>query len=444
MRNACILGTLLLIAGLAAGQDVRVVGAAGATIKDLVNTPTLVTVVLKEGGVADANLKITGIHPTHFTVMTKDNHEEQYRYEQVVEIKVQGGRVEQAKFQAPQGSVLGAEDQKIVERSRARIKEIYDGANDNQDLKIEAAMLLALGGDAEAKDYLQKLVDSNEIKTQFAAAFALYMITGEAPEKLLRSGLEHGNRNIRAQAATLAGLTGYRTGIPVLNSMLQDRASELSAPAARALARLGCRDIIPKLLESLGSLSEEKGNAAVFGLVQLGGDDIIEQLKLMLPKADGKERFRIVLALHKLGDPLGKKELIETFNNQPTLKPDAALLLAEVGDWNGQQYLRERLARRENPSDVNLIYRAKNVCALFEGGDTSSLSIFQDLLREGNLTVKKEVFELAAELGSRLVLTILQPSIESSDTQIALGACKAVICTAMPDYRKRYLEAKSQ
>lgn len=433
----------LVFVGLAAAQDVRVVGVAGATIKDLVNTPTLVTVVLKGSGVQDANLRIVELQPEYFVFVSQDNVRDSYRYGEVEEIRIQGGKVEKEKYVLPQGNVLRGEDQKIIERVRARIREIYDGANENQDLKIKAALLLALIEQNDAKEYLQKLMDSNEIKTQLAAASAFYLTGGEVPEKLIRAGLDHGNRAVRAAAADLAGLTGYRDGIPLLNTMLQDRAAELCVPAARALARLGVRECIPKLLEMLTSLAGDKADAAVFALTRLGGPDIVEQLKVLLPRTEGNAHYRVVLVLYNLNDPDGRRLLLEIFNDQPTLKPDVALLLAKAGDWNGQQYLRERLNRRENASDPNLIYRAKNVASLIQGGDPSVLSRFQELLREGSLPVKKATLELIAQLGDRNLLSIMQASIENGNAAVALESCNAAMAIALPEYRARFVDVKN-
>jgi HEAT repeat protein len=225
--------------------------------------------------------------------------------------------------------------------------------------------------------------------------------------------------------------------------MLQDRAAELSSPAARALARLGVRDAIPKFLEMLTTLNEERAAAAVDALTRLGGEDVIEQLKLLLSQTDGQARYRVVQTLYNLGDPLGRKELTATFNDQPTIRPEAALLLAKAGDWKGQQYLRERLGRRENPTDANLAFRAQNVAALLQGGDPSVVSVFQELLREGSIEVKKKVFDQIAEIGDRNLLTILQSSVESTDPETALGACNAALSIALPDYRQRTADIKS-
>jgi HEAT repeat protein len=443
MRIAGILSLSILIAAVAAGQGVRVSGAPGTTLQELVNTPTLVTVVLKGSGATDANLRIIDVQPAYFTFLTEDGDRGSYRNDAVEEVRIQGGQVEKSKLQLPQGATLRAEDLKIIDRVKGRIRELYDGASENQELKIRAAALLAVNGEIDAREYLQQLVEVNEIKTQLAAALALYVVGGEINDKVIRAGLEHGNRAVRAQAATLAGLLGYRAAIPTLNTMLQDRAAELSSPAARALARLGVRDAIPKFLEMLTTLNEERAAAAVDALTRLGGEDVIEQLKLLLSQTDGQARYRVVQTLYNLGDPLGRKELTATFNDQPTIRPEAALLLAKAGDWKGQQYLRERLGRRENPTDANLAFRAQNVAALLQGGDPSVVSVFQELLREGSIEVKKKVFDQIAEIGDRNLLTILQSSVESTDPETALGACNAALSIALPDYRQRTADIKS-
>jgi hypothetical protein len=64
---------------------------------------------------------------------------------------------------------------------------------------------ISLHGSQEATDYLQKLLDANEITTQLVAARGMFLSGNQIPSALLRSGLEHGNRNVRIQATILSG-----------------------------------------------------------------------------------------------------------------------------------------------------------------------------------------------------------------------------------------------
>ena len=176
--------------------------------------------------------------------------------------------------------------------------------------------------------------------------------------------------------------------------MFADRAIELSTPAARALARMGQREIISRLDSMVQEPSDVKGEAAVFALARLGGDDVRQEMLNLLSQTEGKVRLRVVMVLHALNDPTKTEELKRIFSDYPTLSPQIALVLAREGDWDATQFLRARLARREDPTDNNLIYRAEIAAALLASGDPTALTVFQDLLRSESMPAKMRVFEL--------------------------------------------------
>ncbi len=438
MNRTIILVLGLLVSGLVYAQQVPVTGVEGASLKSIVNTPTLVTVLLKEGG-SVANLRITNLYSEHLSAISQDNEEYPYLYCDIREVQVQGGEIEAAKFQLPDGQ-LGGEAQKIVDRAWVRATEVYTKANENQKLKVSAAALLALNGDKEPADYLKKLAESNDTQTQIDASLALYLVGEEVSEKLIRMGLEHGNRNIRADAAVLSGLVGYEHATPVLNKMLRDRASELAAPAARAMARMGNREIIPTLFEMLASRGDLRNEAAMYSLVKLGGEDIIEQLNIRRKKANGEELFRIVMTLHSLGDPNGRKLLEELFDSMPTKASEVARVLAREGDWKGGQFLRERIQMRQNLNESNLTNKANNAAALYAGGDASAAETLRQLLRDGEPPIKQKVLELVAREGDSGLLKIVQASIETADMGEALGACTVAVCVARPEFAARLFD----
>lgn len=441
MRAYMLMPAIAIIAMAAVQAQVPVVGPADVQLKELANTPTLVTVVLK-GGAEDTNLRVTDVQEHLFTVLTEDNEHVPYLYESVEEVRVQGGEVLESRFELPAEAMLRAEDQKVIERAFSRTAEVYSTSKDNQDLRMDAAMVIALDGNEEALEYLRRLADSENLLTQLAASLKLYVAGEEVDENLIRRGLESGNRKARAKAAQLAGLTGYRDAIHLLNEMLQDRAEELSAPAARALARLGERECIPTLIDMLGSLSNRCAEAAKFGLETLGGSDIAEQLRVRVQQTEGLERFRIVRTLYALDAPMGRRLLKRVFNEQPTLKPEAALLLARESDWDATQYLRRRLGEREDPTVANLVYRARNAAALFEGGDPQAMAVMLELLRSDKPEVQNKVFELVAEFADRRLLSVVQPSIEAMDAEIAVNASIAAVSIAMRDFRERLLTVR--
>ncbi len=436
------------VTGVAMGVEsagIPITGTDAPTSLDsIVGTPTMLTVVLKESGARDPNLKLLEIRPDRLILMNQKGDVIPYMADSVESLEVQGGVVEKRHTQALDSQVLKAEHQRVVQRAWARAREIYGESADNQGLKIQAATLLALSNDEDAHNYLRDLAESNDIETQLEAAGSLYLVGDAVSEALLGQGLDSGNRNARVKAASLAGLCGYQNGIILLRTMFQDRAVQLSTPAARALARLGVRDIIPGLMKMIFELHEEKGKAAIFGLTRLGDEKLVEELKFRLLEAEGVVRFRLVEVLFNLEDPVGVEELKDIFKNYPTLSPEVALLLARRGDYEATQYLRNRLSRREDPTEDNLFYRARNAQALLEGGDPSAMAVFQELLRSNNENVTNLVFKVMTELGRAGLITLLQPSIENVDKEYAINACKAVIGLAMPEFRDRLLNYREE
>ncbi len=219
---------------------------------------------------------------------------------------------------------------------------------------------------------------------------------------------------------------------------------ELSAPAARALARLGDREIIPRLAAMLEEPNEAKGEAAVFALSHLGGDDIALDMNAKLGETEGIVRYRALRVLYRMKAPGVMDQIRKVFKDYPTLAPMAALVLTKEGDWEATQFLRTRLTRREDPTDANLIYRAQAAAALLQNGDPSTLAVFQEILRSNSLKAKQKVFELFTDIGSVRLIPILQPSIENVDKHISLDACEAVATLAMPTFRTRIQEMRTE
>ncbi len=444
MRLMLALALTVLMSAAACAQEPPVTGAPGASLKQLAGSPTLVTVVLKAKGAKDANLRVQEVRSKEFTVLTEKGEQFTYFYEDVQEVRVQGGKVEKSPLQLPKSTALRPEDQKIVDRAWERIREIFGRSNENQERKLRAAVLLCLHKDADAQKYLNDLVASNDIQMRLEVALAMYLVGEKPADTLLREGLESGNRIVRTKAAVLSGYVGYRDSIPMLKLQIEDRSAELSAPAARSLARLGDREIIPKLIEMLSESDERRYKAAIFSLARLGGDDIIEQMKLQLKQnPESQILFRIGTLLHQMGDPMGSKILQDIMATVPTLQPEAALILAREKNWEATAFLRNRMARRENPTPENLLFRARNAASLYLGGEPTALAVFQELLRTDNAKLKQLVCELVTEINDRRLLTLIQSSIENADDGMALDACEAAVSLAMPDFQRRLVESRS-
>ncbi|HOK08291.1 MAG TPA: hypothetical protein PLJ10_01365 [Candidatus Hydrogenedens sp.] len=441
----CFLITIFvfcLFSGVITAQNIKITG--DKSLDALLKSDNLVTVILKNSGAQDVNLKLIEVHPEYLVFESEKEERVTYKLDQISEIIIQKEKREKTSVQIMPGITLRTEDRMTVERAWVRVEEIYKSSESNQDLKVECAVLLTLHNSQEASEYLQKLLDANEISTQLVSARGIYLTGGQVPTALLRSGLEHGNRAVRIQSTILSGLVGYRDGIPSLMNMLQDRSGEISGPAARALAMLGVREIIPKLLEMLSSQNEDKSESAVYAFVELGGEDIKEQLRQIIPNLQGMAQYRAIKALFFMKDPNGKALLSQIFEDQVTLRPEIALLLAREQEWKAQQFLRTRLTRRENPTDSNFIYRARAITALYEGGDPTVLPQYQELMREGSPVVRKEVCKLIFKLGDKNLLKILPSLIENREPEVAFEACRAAIGVTLPEYRKRYIRLKGE
>jgi len=413
----------------------------GRTLGDLAGKDTLVTVVLKDRGATDQNLRVVEVGPNYFSVVTSNGERLPYKFESVAEVRIQEGKVETRKFNLDENRTLKLEEQKVVDRAFDRAREIFVAANSDQTVKMRAAVLLAVSGRADGIEYLHRLSSTNDVGTDVDALLKLYLAgENEVPGGIVGKGLQNGDRKVMAAAIKLAGLIGDKDSIPPLMDAVQDRLAEISAPAARALARLGCRDAIPAIIRMLLELSEDKGDAAIFALPRLGGQDVIDQLKDKLKITSGQTQYRVVTCLYKLKDPLGKQLMLQQMEKFPTLSLEAALLLARDGNWDAAQFLSKRLKKRYDEKEDVLLSRAKAAAALVANADPTAVSYLQELLRSKNANVKKEICVLMAELGKRRLIPVLQPTMESADADLALQACSAVVAIAKPEFRERFLE----
>jgi len=416
-------------------------GAAGGgvqqTLAKAAGTGNLVTVVLKENQLKDANLRVQQVFSDHFRAVDESGTPVIYKFDSIAQVQVQAGAVEKKVFTLPTEVGLSADEQAILESAKTKAAQIFNEKNTDQDLKIRMAAFLAVFGDKGSVEYLVKLAAANDIAIQLHAAQGLFLAGESVPKELIQSGLKSGNRALRATAACLAGCTGLKD--PALNTMLQDRIAELAAPAARALARLGDRAILPNLLVMLDAANAERNDAAVFALTTLGGPDIIEQMKTLLaqPAATEPYKERAARVLYDLGDPAGQNYFQAALRASTAQSLTAALLLAEKGEWNAVEYLNGRLQRREDPSECNLIARVRMAASLVKGGDLSASVTLQDLLREDNPLVIRAVYNAIALSGDRRYLPILKLYIDSTKTAISEQACFTAGALARGDFRGR-------
>jgi HEAT repeat protein len=306
-------------------------------------------------------------------------------------------------------------------------------------------MLLALNGEQDAIDYLIELGVSNSINAQLSAGLSLYLAGVEPPadklklSSLVRQGLDSGNRQARAQAAQLAGLTGDTTVTADLLTLLQDRNPAQSGPAAISLAKLGVRESIPQLLAMLEARSEEKGEAAKIALIELGGDDLKQQLATRFNSAQGFGKFRIAQVLFALDDEVGKKEMQRVFREVFTLALEASKALAAKGDFDAMGDLQSRLNERMDESDAGLQEYTEIAEALLKGGDTTAQAIMQQVLRRESVPARVAVCRALLEVGNRRMMPLIQASLESRELPLTIEACATVTGLGNPEFRDRLL-----
>lgn len=428
---------LVLACGTLSVGAVEIRGGDGkVSLSNITGTPTLVTVVLKAGA-KDPNLQVVDVVGETIGFSSEKGERISYQSGDIDYIAIQGSVVARPAVVVTSNVALRPEDQRIVDQSTTRVAELFQNSKDNQELRIRAGAFMASDGNKEAQQYLVSLVESNNLQTRIDAARGVYLAGQPLTGTVIKDGIESNNRNIRAAAAVLAGLFKDETPTPELMTMLNDRSAQFSAPAGVALARLGNREIIPQLFSMLGSNSDEKNKAGVEALIILGGTDVIDTAKYRLGETDGLERFRLIYILNKLGDEEGHKQLVRVFNEELTIKPEAALILAADKYWDATQYLQDRLKRREDATPENLAYRTRNAAAIMAGGDPSAVYVFQELLRSEDNTAKTRVLRLIGESGDRSLLKLLSSSISNVDPTTSMEACEAAMAVANPGFRQR-------
>lgn len=429
--------------GLVCGAyaQVRVTGAS-AKLSDLAGSQTLVTVVLK-AGVKDSNLRIASVNGSTVTFVTEKGEQAIYTVDSIEEIQVQGGVVEKSKVVLMK-DVLAPSDKLVVERAYARAKEIFDAAANEQNIKIRMAAILALNHSEEAATYLKQLTEGGDLQTAITAAESMFLAGIPISDSLLRTGIDSGNRLIRGATAELCGLVKYTDAESLLVRLAQDRAWEVSAPACRAVARLGNTEIVPQLISSLNERNDDKANAVIWSLLRLGGKDIISQLKLRLPQLHGVEKFRAIYVIYRLGDPEAKRLMLDLISDMPTLSADAAIALGSDGDVSAMDTLRQRLRRREDETEANLVTRAHVAGALIRGGDPSPKGVLQELVRSEMKPVRHAAFAEIVRLNNRTMLSLIQSSVENIDNSTAAEAATTIIALGSSDFRARLLDLRAE
>ena len=430
---------LSLFAGTAMAQ-VPVTGV-NASLQDILGTSTLITVVLKQRGSTDPNCQLVDIGPGYLSVLTETGQRFAYRFEDIREIRVQGDRIEEDRYDPDASRALTDEEAASLRQALSRAREVFQQATDNQSVRMDAAAILTLNNDEEAERYLTGLAQSNDLETALEALLRLYAAGKDISQyEQIEMGLESGNRVIKGLAMTLAGLTGDPGFELRLRGHAEDRMAEIAVPAVRSLTRLGSQAIVPILLEMLGSLNADRAEVAVDCLVKLGGEDVKRQLRDRLDTAVRLERQRIIEVLYHLGDEDAEMQLLQQVESVPTLARRAAVVLASDGNYYARSYLSEHLNQRYDRDVRTLSCRAEMAAAVSRGGDRKSVAVLQELLRLDEPEVRDLTLRYIAELGRRTTLPVLRPALQHGDLRTAVRACEATVATLDPEYRERLID----
>lgn len=452
---------LAALAGAAAASgQVAIVDGGGRSLKDLVGTDTLVTVVLKGTNARDANLHIVDAGEDYLSVMQLNGERTAYTFDSVKEIRVQKDKVRIHRVDVSGVGTLSTEDQDVAARAVARALEVFKEVTGDQALRMKAASLMTAAGNPDALAYLKGLVAGNDVPTAIQATLNLY-VAGETPDfELIHKGLVSGNRRTKAAAARLAGLTGNSEFNEAVAKLLKDPTEDIFPSAARAAGRLGDPKSIPVLVKNVKALNEKKAEGAVFGLIRMGGDEVWRAMEGILEAGKGMEWFRALKVLYALGDAEAEEVLRTQCLKQPAFALDTAVILGRKGNWEAGQYLRRQLEKPSDPNRENLERRARMAAALAESGYPPAKTTLQKMLRltetdifakgrSGDEAYKRETVEhtrvtvcnLIAAIGKRNLMSLVQPAIESPMPAVALAACEAALSIADSDYRKRLVEA---
>lgn len=447
---------LMTSLSLSAFADLKISNGDGATIDDLIREKILVTIMLT-GNVRDPNLQITEVNDSTITFITSDGMNSAYPLSKIAYIRVQDDRV------AGRGNVfskgtLSKEEQRIVDRARQRIVELFSSETDPVN-RMRAACLAAILGEDGGRMYLEGHAQGNDTPTAVLATRYLWLAGQEIDEGILTDGFLHGNRDTRLQTALLAGIHGTDDYLKELRYMADDPHPEVNPVALRALSKLGDRWVVPYLYEGLSALKQAKNEAAIYGLIELGDESIIKELKLRLPLANSSEWFRIVRVLYALGDDkaevMMREEALTTYAHEET----AGILLGENDDWEGGVWIRSYLEKQKDPNYRNLMFQANLAAALYGTAQSQAKIVFQKMMRmevsqvyaKGNTSnteykkvilaeIQEEVCRLLGEKGDKTMLSLVYTPMESKNSSLALAACEAIVMIANKPYRERRVE----
>lgn len=432
-----VLAMAALIAAPWAAAQVPVKNGNGASLESLEGTDTLVTVVIKGTGAIEPNCRVVDIGPNYFAVNSANGYRNAYMFADVSEIRVQEGAVAHELFKLSDSVGLTEDEQVIFDAAVATAGDVFERAISNQDIRLQAAVLLGLAGKDAGEQYLRQRAEGNDILLALRAHNLLKMFTEvEISDDLIRSGLA--NSDPRVRAITMLTIATFERDeyTDHLMEAVGQRLAQTSAPAALALGYMEEEAAVPALLDMILGLNAVKAESALWALVQIGGPEVIDGLKDRLPNAAGMARYRLIEALTRLDDPIGMRLMKDEALRIPTLQDRAAIQLVAKGDLDARGLLEERLSERYEPTFANLIGRGQIAVALLRQGDNRRVADLQTLVTDQNPLVQVVGLSLCVEAGARTMLPILEAPLSSPNELVAISACYAVFACSNPEFHK--------
>ena len=431
------------------GSDIR--------LEDLIREQALVTLMIRNAPLR--NLRIESINDQTIIVTDATGSSKPYPVSLVRQIRVQDRAVSVRKSIDRR---LTPEEKQTVERAKDRAFLIFESARD-QNQRMRSAMINAAEGNESAANYLRDLSNGNDTAIAIHAAAYLYLAGGQVEDELLGRGFASGNRHARAMAAKLAGLLKRDEFVVQVRSLLQDPTASVYIEAAKAAGRMGDRRALPDLYNGLTRLNRDEGLAAAYGISKIGGEEVRDELWSRLGQDRGELWYRTLYTLYLMNDEEAIRVLRDEAMDQPAYGIDVALLLTELDEWEGTEYLRAYMKKAHDPNRENLANRARVAAQLFKDGMLQAKVILQELVRltpnqvyakdyqtgrsvddeykqEAVQNTKRVVAELVGDIGDPGMMTLLTPVISSEDADLALTGCEAAVAVAQRDFAVRLRE----
>ncbi len=457
LKSSISLMLAQIFASVASAQ-LKVVGPAGTTLEDLVGSENLVTIILKDSYARDTNLHLTDIGDSLITLENEGGTRIVYRQDVIREVRVQSGRVQATSGKTIFRDPAERNEQAILEKAIKRTQRLFARAGDDHNLRMRAASVAGATGSEEALSYLRDLSTSSNMDAVAQSSKWLYYAGGEPDISVLKEALHSTNRSARPQAALVAGLMGAQELNDEVVEQLRDPSADVFTNTVHGAGLLGDERSIVHMVRAITATDEVKGNATVMALSNLGGEEVLREMRTTLKTSKGLEWFRAVQVLYSLGDLQGQELMRTDGFTKPVFQLRASLYLAKDDYWDANVFLRNYLRDSEDNSPEGLIFKAEAASVLLSKGYVQAKTHLRELLglepaavyiRGANRNqvaklaavseVQSKTCELIGIYGDRSALSLLEPSLDSTDPIVAITAAQSIVAIMTPGYRERLL-----